>query len=147
MLFKKILLTALGFIFLGLGTLGVVLPVLPTTPFVLLAAMCFSTGNNRLAHWLRQNRFFGQYIENYRTKQGIDLKIKVFSIAFLWVGLGISMFITQNFWMTIGLIVIGIGVTIHLLHIKTKAKADTKTKALGNEQIKKAKEIDETAHN
>ena len=136
MVVKNIVLTILGFIFLGLGAVGIILPVLPTTPFVLLAAICFSAGNNRLAGWLRQNRIFGSYIENYRTKQGIELKLKVFSIIFLWVGLGVSIFLTQTLWLTVGLVVVGIGVTIHLLHIKTKAKPthEAQSEAAAKEQ-------------
>ncbi|MCL2226234.1 MAG: YbaN family protein [Oscillospiraceae bacterium] len=120
MIIKNVILTILGFIFLGLGAVGVALPILPTTPFVLLAAMCFSAGNSKLASWLKSNRIFGPFIENYRTKQGVSLRLKVSSIIFVWAGLSVSMAIVQNLWMTIGLIVVGIGVTIHLLMIKTK---------------------------
>jgi len=140
MVVKTIVLTVLGFIFLGLGAVGIALPVLPTTPFVLLAAICFSAGNNRLAGWLRKNRIFGPYIENYRTKQGIELKLKVFSIIFVWFGLSISVFLTQNLWLAIGLFVVGIGVTIHLLHIKTKPKSthEIKSETATSEQTKEA---------
>jgi len=140
MLVKTIVITILGFIFLGLGAVGIVLPVLPTTPFVLLAAICFSAGNNRLAGWLRQSRIFGPYIENYRTKQGIELKLKVFSIIFLWAGLAVSIFLTQTLWLTIALIIVGIGVTIHLLHIKTKSKPSNEAQGepSTNEQAKEA---------
>jgi len=100
----------------------VVIPVLPTTPFVIASAFCFSAGNNKLAVWLKNNRVFGPYIENYRTKQGVDLKLKIASIIFLWVGLGVSMFTVQNLWMTLGLCIIGIAVTVHILMIKTKRK-------------------------
>ena len=102
--------------------IGVAIPVLPTTPFVLLAAICFSVGNRKLADRLQKSRIFGPYIENYHNKTGIDLRLKIASIAFVWTGLTISMVTVQNMWMTIGLIVIGIGVTIHLLMIKTKKK-------------------------
>ena len=120
MIIKKIILTILGLIFLALGAIGVALPVLPTTPFVLLAALCFSAGNSRLAAWLQNNRIFGPFIENYRTKQGISIKHKVSSIIFVWIGLGISIHMTRNMWMAIGLCVVGIAVTVHLLLIKTK---------------------------
>lgn len=119
---KNVLLTILGCVLLALGAVGVVIPVLPTTPFVLAAAICFSAGNSKLAVWLTKNRFFGPYIENYKTKQGVDLRLKVSSIIFVWVGIGISMIVVRNLWMTIGLCVIGIGVTVHLLLIKTKGR-------------------------
>jgi len=117
---KNVILTALGFIFLALGAVGVAIPVMPTTPFVLLAAICFSTGNKKLAAWLEKNRIFGPYIENYRAGTGIDLRLKIASIAFLWIGLTISMLIVQILWVILLLVAVGIGVTIHLLMIKTK---------------------------
>ena len=117
---KKFLLTFLGFVLLGLGAVGVVIPVLPTTPFVLLAAVCFSTGSSRMTAWLRRNRVFGQYIENYRTKKGISRLLKIASIVFLWAGLSISMAVTQKTWLCIFLCGVGVCVTIHLLLIKTK---------------------------
>ena len=120
MTFKKLILLILGFFFLGLGAVGVVLPVMPTTPFVLLAAVCFSASNKRVAAWLQQNRIFGPFIENYRTKKGIGIPQKILSIAFLWTGLIISMVMVQTTWIYIVLGIVGIGVTTHLLLIKTK---------------------------
>ena len=120
---KNLILLISGFILLGLGVVGIVLPVLPTTPFVLLAAVCFSASNMKIAAWLQKNRVFGPYIENYRTKQGIKMSQKIVSIAFLWTGLIISMAIVRTTWIYIVLGIVGIGVTTHLLLIKTK-KAD-----------------------
>jgi len=119
---KRILLTIIGFLCLGLGTLGVIVPVLPTTPFVLLAALCFSYSSKKFHNWLRKNRIFGQYIENYYTKQGISISLKVASITFLWIGLIVSMVIVRTVWIYVLLGIIGIGVTTHLLFIKTKKK-------------------------
>ena len=109
-----------------------VLPVLPTTPFVLLAAICFSAGNSRHSAWLRQNRVFGLFIDNYRTKRGISKLHKTASIAFLWTGLGISAALTVRAGLspdvpaarTLVFLLLqaaaGVGVTIHLLMIKTR---------------------------
>ena len=121
---RNTLLTLLGFVLLGLGALGVALPVLPTTPFVLLAAMCFSAGNQRMLRWLERSRVFGQYIENYRTKQGISAPLKIASIVFLWTGLIISMVRAQTARMYVLLGIVGICVTVHLLWIKTKKHGD-----------------------
>ena len=117
---KKLILTASGCICLGLGAVGVVLPVMPTTPFVLLAALCFSAGNNKIAKWLQQSRVFGPYIENYHTKQGVSRTRKAVSIIFVWTGLIISMVMVQSLWICVMLVMVGVGVTIHLLLIKTK---------------------------
>ena len=116
---KRLSLTLLGFLLLGLGALGVALPVLPTTPFVLLSAFCFSMGNRRAHAWLRRSRVFGPYIEHYRTKRGIGLPLKIGSIAFLWVGLIISMLFTRTVWLYFLLGAVGVGVTVHLLLMKT----------------------------
>ena len=117
---KNVIFTALGIILLVVGAVGVAVPVMPTTPFVIVAAFCFSIGNKKLAAWLERNRIFGPYIENYRAGTGIDLRLKISSIVFVWVGLTISMFIVQTLWVTLLLIAVGIAVTIHLLMIKTK---------------------------
>jgi len=119
---KQVLLLLAGFLSLAFGAVGVALPVLPTTPFVLLAAICFSASNEKMARWLEQSRVFGPYIENYRTRAGIPLRLKCASIGFLWTGLIISMVLTQAVWAYILLGIIGIGVTVHLLVIKTKKK-------------------------
>jgi len=87
---KRIVLTVCGFLALAIGAVGAVIPVLPTTSFVLLAAICFSVSNKRLSGWLKQSPLFGPYIENYRTKQGISLGLKIGSMAFLWAGLNFN---------------------------------------------------------
>jgi uncharacterized membrane protein YbaN (DUF454 family) len=117
---KSPLLIALGFASLSLGAVGVALPVLPTTPFVLLAAACFSASSSKFHNWLLKNPFFGPFIENYHTKQGIKLSMKIFTIAFLWTGLMISMIFVQTTWMYVVLGIVGVCVTAHLLLIKTK---------------------------
>jgi len=119
---KKIFFGTVGFILLGLGAVGTAIPVLPTTPFVLAAAACFSISSEIMNTWLRHSRIFGPFIENYRTKQGISKWHKVGSIIFLWAGLIISMCITQKKWLYIMLIIVGVCVTIHLLLIKTKTE-------------------------
>jgi hypothetical protein len=117
---KKILFIILGWISLGLGAVGVVLPVLPTTPFVLLSAICFSSGSKKMDAWLQNNRVFGPYIENYRTGQGIKKSLKIRSVFFLWTGLAVSMAVVQAVWVYVVLAVVGLGVTVHILSIKTK---------------------------
>ena len=117
---KRAILTALGFTSLGLGLVGIAIPVLPTTPFVLLAAICFSASNEKMEAWLIKNRIFGPYIEQYRNKLGISKKRKLAAIIFVWTGLTISMIVTQVSWLYILLPIIGVCVTIHLLLIKTR---------------------------
>ena len=117
---KKLVLIALGLLFLILGGIGIFLPVLPTTPFVLLSAACFSASSKKLNEWLRRSRLFGPYIENYRTGQGISKLRKIISISFLWSGLIVSMVVVKTNWIYAILGVVGVCVTVHLLMIKTK---------------------------
>ena len=118
-LIRWVLITA-GTIFVGLGILGIFLPILPTTPFLLLAAACYARSSKRFYDWLLHNKWFGAYIKNYREGKGVPLKVKVFTISLLWTTILFSaFFIINNLWIKIVLILIAIGVTIHIHAIKT----------------------------
>jgi uncharacterized membrane protein YbaN (DUF454 family) len=117
---KKMILMICGWLLLVLAIIGIVLPVLPTTPFVIAAAACFSVGDPQMYHRLETSKVFGPYIEGWRTKQGISAARKASAIATLWVLMGVSIWITQKLWLTMLLLFIAIGVTIHLLLMKTK---------------------------
>ncbi len=113
-------LIAAGTIFLGLGIFGIFLPILPTTPFLLLAAACYARSSKRFYDWLINNKWFGSYIKNYREGKGVPLKVKVYTISLLWITILFSaFFIISIFWIRVVLIFIAVGVTIHILTIKT----------------------------
>ncbi len=117
------LLIVLGSIFVAVGTIGIFVPVLPTTPFLLLAAACYGRGSSRLYNWLTNNRMFGEYIKNYRDGKGIPLHTKIYALTLLWLSIGFSaLFFVKNLWIRILLFVIATCVTIHLLTIKTANK-------------------------
>lgn len=120
--FKKLLLTAAGFSALGLGIVGIVLPVLPTTPFLLLSALCFSAGSSRFAEILEKNKYLGSYIVHYRNKTGVPIKIKIYSIVFLWAALLVSMAVFRKDYLFILLPVVGVCVTSHIALIRTQKK-------------------------
>lgn len=122
---KQPLLLAAGFVLLALAAVGVFLPVLPTTPFVLAAAICFSNSSPKLHALLLKNRFFGEYIENHRTKRGVCVAVKVRSIAALWLLLCVSAVAVGKLWVTLLLAAVGIGVTAHLLLLKTRPPEKT----------------------
>ena len=113
-------LAAAGIIALGMGTIGVFVPLLPTTPFLLLAAACFIRSSDRLYSWLIHHRWFGSYIRNYREHRAITLRAKVLSLSLLWGVIGYSaIFVPHSWWLRVLLAGVAIGVTIHLLHLKT----------------------------
>lgn len=117
---KRTLLLIAGWALLVLGSIGALVPVLPTTPFVLVAAGCFSCTSPRLYGYLSRSRLFGPYIENYRTKQGVPMGVKLRAIIMLWALLIVSMLSMQKLWLTLLLLTVGTAVTAHLLLIKTK---------------------------
>ena len=118
--FSRWVLIIVGSFFAGLGILGIFLPLLPTTPFLLLAAACYIRSSERLYNWLMNNRWIGRYIKNYLEGKGVPLKSKVFSISALWITIGYSVFFVVNiFSVRVILILIAIGVTMHLLSIRT----------------------------
>lgn len=113
----------LGTLFVVLGTVGIFVPVLPTTPFLLLAAACYGKGSHRLYNWLMQNRVLGEYIRNYREGKGIPLFTKIFTLILLYLSIGCSaIFFVKHLLVRILLLMVAIGVTIHLLSIKTIIK-------------------------
>ncbi|MFO7991865.1 MAG: YbaN family protein [Thermoplasmata archaeon] len=118
--YVRVLLMLAGTFFVVIGMIGVVLPILPTTPFLLLAAACYSKSSKRCHDWLLTNRVFGNYIRNYLEGNGIPMRVKIYTIAFLWVIISISaFFFVEIFWVRILLFVIATGVTIHILTLKT----------------------------
>lgn len=116
----RLLLIAAGTVFVGLGVVGIFIPILPTTPFLLLAAACYARSSHRFYHWLLTNRWFGTYIDNYRQKRGMPLKLKIITVALLWLTIGLSIvFAVQSLTVRVILVIIAIGVSAHILSIKT----------------------------
>jgi uncharacterized membrane protein YbaN (DUF454 family) len=116
----KILLIFMGSFLVALGVLGMFLPVLPTTPFLLLAATCYARSSEKFYHWLLHNQWFGKYIRNYREGKGIPLKQKIFTILLLWLTIGSTAWLVITSWFIRGLLLcVAVGVTIHLVMIKT----------------------------
>jgi uncharacterized membrane protein YbaN (DUF454 family) len=118
---KKQLLIVAGTISTAIGIIGIVVPILPTTPFLLLAAACYVRSSERFYRWLLNNRLFGTYIGDYLAGRGMPLRTKVFTLLFLWAAIGISVFAgTQNLVVRIVLALVAISVTLHIIFIKVK---------------------------
>lgn len=117
----KLLWNTLGLFALLLAGAGVLLPLLPTTPFLLLASACFVQGSPRLHHWLHSNRVLGSYIRDFKEKRGIPLRSKIVAIAMLWASILFSAYRVRFVSLKVLLVAIAVGVSIYLLSQKTRA--------------------------
>lgn len=116
----KTLCIILGSISLALGILGIFLPLLPTTPFLLLTAALYFKGSPRLYNWLLNHRHFGPHIRNFRENKAIPLRAKVISLVLMWgTMLYCIFFLIPLLWVKILLGLIAAGVTYHILSFKT----------------------------
>ena len=117
---KRRLFVIAGTIALGIGVVGIIVPVLPTTPFLLLAAICYMRGSQRLYNALLCNRFIGSYVKNYLAGRGMSLKMKIWTLSLLWVAIVCTAALaTDSLIIRIILAVVLTGVTIHILLIRT----------------------------
>lgn len=122
-LFRVFLLIG-GTFSLGLGAIGVFLPILPTTPFLLISAACYMRSSERMHKWILNNRWFGEYIRNYQEGKGIPLKTKVLAITVLWGAIFYSAFfaLDEILIAQIALLAIALGVSVHLVRLPTLKK-------------------------
>jgi uncharacterized membrane protein YbaN (DUF454 family)/ubiquinone/menaquinone biosynthesis C-methylase UbiE len=126
---RKRLLILAGTVFTVIGIVGIFVPILPTTPFLLLAAACYLRGSEKFYHWLLNNKLFGFYIRNYIEGKGMPLKMKLFTLTLLWLSIGISIWIgTQNLTIRIILVLVAAGVTVHIITIKKRKINKTSNK-------------------
>jgi uncharacterized membrane protein YbaN (DUF454 family) len=119
-----------GMLCLFLGAIGIVLPILPTTPFHLASAGCFCKSSSRMYNWLLNNRLFGEYIKNYKEGKGIPMKTKIIALTVLWITIGFSTVFLLNrllpsqlvIPMQLIMVAVAIGVSIHILRLPTFKK-------------------------
>ena len=116
----RYVLLALGWLFLGLGALGLFLPVLPTTPFVLLAAACFLRSSERLHRWLVEHPTFGVHIGDYLEGKGLQRRTKVVALVTLWASVSFStVFFVPLPVADIIIVAIAAAVTVYILRLPT----------------------------
>jgi len=120
---KKYILIALGSLSLGLGAVGMAIPVLPTTPFLLLALYCYLRSSRRLYDWLLHHKLFGAYLYNYITYRAVPRQTKIAALIVLWAGLITSIILVPILYVRLILLAIGVGVSIHLFSLRTIEKA------------------------
>ena len=110
-----------GFVFLAVAVLGVVLPVLPTTPFVLLAAACFARSSKRFHDWLLNHRSFGPLVREWREHRSIPYRTKLFAIAMMATTLGVSiLFFVPKGWPQAALAVFGLVLAMWLYSVPSR---------------------------
>ena len=112
-------LLTIGWLSVVLGVVGIFLPVLPTTPFLLLAAACFARSSERFYNWLVNHPRLGPWIRDYLDGNGIPLKGKVYAIGLMWISITVSCFLVPLFWARTFMLTSAVCVTIYILRQKT----------------------------
>ncbi|TBU96028.1 YbaN family protein [Stutzerimonas kirkiae] len=119
----RYLLLALGWLSVALGVLGIFLPVLPTTPFLLLAAACFVRSSRRFYEWLVGHPRLGPWFRDYLEGNGIPLKGKCYAIGLMWLSIGVSCWIVPLPWARLAMLTSAVLVSLYILRQKTVAIA------------------------
>jgi len=121
---KKALLVAAGSVCLALAVLGVFLPLLPTTPFLLLASACYVRSSERLHGWLMGNRLLGGYIRNFKERRGVPLRAKVTTVVLLWLPLLYSVYRLDLFWLEALLVLMGLTWSVLIFRMKSYGEGE-----------------------
>ncbi len=117
---KKWLLIGAGTTLAIAGLIAIIMPVLPTTPLLLLAAFCYWRSSPRLYRFLLHQRYLGPYLRDYLEKKGMSPLAKAWTLTLLWISIGCSVaFLTESWMIRIILLVVLVGVTAHIVLIKT----------------------------
>ncbi|MBS3985225.1 MAG: YbaN family protein [Selenomonadales bacterium] len=118
--YTRLLLAVGGTIALALGIVGIFLPGLPTTPFLLLSAWCYARSSPRLYTWLMQHPVLGTYIRDYLERRGVPLRAKILALALLWPSIIVTaVFATRLLHARLALFFIAAAVSVHILKLKT----------------------------
>lgn len=116
----KALLIILGSISLALGVIGIFVPLLPTTPLLLLAAALYFRSSPKLYDWLLNHPRLGTYIRNFREHRAIPLRVKIVSVSLVWLTIGYCIIaVVEPLWLRIALALLATAITIHILSFKT----------------------------
>jgi uncharacterized membrane protein YbaN (DUF454 family) len=116
----RVVFFAAGTVCLILGAIGVFIPVLPTTPFLLLAAALYLRSSEWMYRWMFENRYFGEYLRNYRDGRGIPLGSKLLTLFILWASIAYSiLYVSKHRAMSLAFAFIAVAVTAHLALIPT----------------------------
>lgn len=121
--FLRVLFICFGILSVTIGIIGIVVPVLPTTPFLLLAAFFFVRSSNKLYHWLLNHKILGNYLYNYIHYKAISPWVKVFTLSLLWTTISLSILLVEGkLWLNVLLLIVAISVSIHVIKLRTLKK-------------------------
>ncbi|MBR2006404.1 MAG: YbaN family protein [Alistipes sp.] len=114
-------LTIIGLSSVVLGVAGIFLPLLPTTPLLLLAAWCFVRSSPRLYEWLLNHPRLGEYIRNFREYRAIPLRVKIISVSMVWLTIGFCIIkvVSEWWWAQVALFLLAAAITWHILSYAT----------------------------
>ena len=121
----RIILILIGSVSFALGVLGIFLPMLPTTPFLLLSAAAWLKASPSLYEWLLNHRIFGEYIRNFREHRAIPLRVKIVSVSMVWLTIGycIIAVVDEWWWAQLLMALLAIAISWHILSYKTLKKS------------------------
>lgn len=121
----KIFFIILGTLSLVLAIVGMFLPLLPTTPLLLLSAALWLKSSDRLYSWLINHPVLGEYIQNFRIHRAIPLKVKIYAVTMVWVTIGYCIFavVDEYWWAQLLMALLAAAITWHILSYKTLKKS------------------------
>ncbi|WP_347401879.1 YbaN family protein [Clostridium botulinum] len=120
---KKVLLLIIGFISLGLGVIGVFLPILPTVPFLLLSSFCFIKSSKRISIWFENTNIYKKHVRSFKENKAMTLKTKLSILIPVYVMLITLFFMKDILAMRIAIVVLLVVKTIVFIKIKTLKEA------------------------
>lgn len=109
----------LGSVLVAVGVVGIFVPLLPSMIFFLMALGCYGKSSPGAYEWMTTNRLFGRHLREYREGKGATIPAKIMSIASIWVGIGLSVYLIDNIIVTVILGVIAASVSMHLVRLPT----------------------------
>lgn len=121
----RLMLIAAGLICVGLGALGILLPGLPTTPFLLLAAYCFARSSEHFHGWLLNHRWFGSYVRNFESGRGMTRPAKATTLLVMWLSFGVTIVLfVPVVWGQASMFLLAVAVSVYILRLPTASKDD-----------------------
>ena len=116
----RLMLIAAGLICVGLGALGILLPGLPTTPFLLLAAYCFARSSERFHSWLLNHRWFGSYVRNFESGRGMTRPAKATTLLVMWLSFGVTIVLfVPVVWGQASMFLLALAVSVYIMRLPT----------------------------